>query len=285
MLLPLLGAMMAVQLIRLGLRYIMVVCLEKNSQQMLDDVRRKMFDVIQNQDHVFFNRIRTGDLMTRMTNDLDLIRHSLAWISYNAVDSIVIFAVTLIYLFTVSWKLTLCLAAVTPFILIITRIFSKIIHPMYVTLRAKLSSLNTVAQENIAGNRVVKAFAREEFEKEKFDEKNREYRESNLKAAYVGAKFTPIIDLLSQSLTVITLLMGGILMINHEMTAGQMMAFFLPDLGPGQPPEEPGNAHQRYSAVLRIQLYDYRDLLFPAHHCGARHRQRTGSPAARGALL
>ena len=222
LLLPLLGAMMAVQLIRLGLRYIMVVCLEKNSQQMLDDVRRKMFDVIQNQDHVFFNRIRTGDLMTRMTNDLDLIRHSLAWISYNAVDSIVIFAVTLIYLFTVSWKLTLCLAAVTPFILIITRIFSKIIHPMYVTLRAKLSSLNTVAQENIAGNRVVKAFAREEFEKEKFDEKNREYRESNLKAAYVGAKFTPIIDLLSQSLTVITLLMGGILMINHEMTAGQM---------------------------------------------------------------
>ena len=165
LLLPLLGAMMAVQLIRLGLRYIMVVCLEKNSQQMLDDVRRKMFDVIQNQDHVFFNRIRTGDLMTRMTNDLDLIRHSLAWISYNAVDSIVIFAVTLIYLFTVSWKLTLCLAAVTPFILIITRIFSKIIHPMYVTLRAKLSSLNTVAQENIAGNRVVKAFAREEFEK------------------------------------------------------------------------------------------------------------------------
>lgn len=225
LLLPLLGAMMAVQLIRLGLRYIMVVCLEKNSQQMLDDVRRKMFDVIQNQDHVFFSRIRTGDLMTRMTNDLDLIRHSLAWISYNAVDSIVIFAVTLIYLFTVSWKLTLCLAAVTPFILIITRIFSKIIHPMYVTLRAKLSSLNTVAQENIAGNRVVKAFAREEFEKEKFDEKNREYRESNLKAAYVGAKFTPIIDLLSQSLTVITLLMGGILMINHEMTAGQMMAF------------------------------------------------------------
>ena len=83
LLLPLLGAMMAVQLIRLGLRYIMVVCLEKNSQQMLDDVRRKMFDVIQNQDHVFFNRIRTGDLMTRMTNDLDLIRHSLAWISYN----------------------------------------------------------------------------------------------------------------------------------------------------------------------------------------------------------
>lgn len=225
LLLPLLGAMMAVQIIRLTLRYVMVVFLEINSQQMLDDVRRKLFDVIQNQDHVFFNRIRTGDLMTRMTNDLDLIRHSLAWISYVTVDSIVVFLVTLIYLFTVSWKLTLCLAAVTPFILVITRIFSKIIHPMYVRLRDRLSALNTVAQENIAGNRVVKAFAREEFEKQKFDEKNQEFRDTNLKTTYVGVKFNPVIDLLSQSLTIITLLAGGIFMINGELTAGEMMAF------------------------------------------------------------
>src|SRR5699024_3794000 len=199
--------------------------LEINSQQMLDDVRRKLFDVIQNQDHVFFNRIRTGDLMTRMTNDLDLIRHSLAWISYVTVDSVVVFLVTLICLFTVSWKLTLCLAAVTPFILVITRIFSKIIHPMYVRLRDRLSALNTVAQENIAGNRVVKAFAREEFEKQKFDEKNQEFRDTNLKTTYVGVKFNPVIDLLSQSLTIITLLAGCIFMINGELTAGEMMAF------------------------------------------------------------
>ena len=225
LLLPLLGAMMAVQIIRLTLRYVMVVFLEINSQQMLDDVRRKLFDVIQNQDHVFFNRIRTGDMMTRMTNDLDLIRHSLAWISYVTVDSVVVFLVTLIYLFTVSWKLTLCLAAVTPFILVITRIFSKIIHPMYVRLRDRLSALNTVAQENIAGNRVVKAFAREEFEKQKFDEKNQEFRDTNLKTTYVGVKFNPVIDLLSQSLTIITLLAGGIFMINGELTAGEMMAF------------------------------------------------------------
>lgn len=225
LLLPLLGAMMVVQLVRLVLRYVMVICLEKNSQQMIDDVRRKMFNVIQNQDHVFFNRIRTGDLMTRMTNDLDMVRHSLAWISYVSVDSIVIFVVTLIYLLVVDWKLTLCLAAITPFILIITRIFSKIIHPMYVNLRERLSSLNTVAQENIAGNRVVKAFAREEFEKEKFDEKNRQFRDVNLKTTYVGVKFNPVIDLLSQLLTIITLLAGGLFMMNGKLTAGEMLAF------------------------------------------------------------
>lgn len=281
LLLPLLGAMMVVQLVRLVLRYVMVICLEKNSQQMIDDVRRKMFDVIQNQDHVFFNRIRTGDLMTRMTNDLDMIRHSLAWISYVSVDSIVIFVVTLIYLLVVDWKLTLCLAAITPFILIITRIFSKIIHPMYVNLRERLSSLNTVAQENIAGNRVVKAFAREEFEKEKFDEKNRQFRDVNLKTTYVGVKFNPVIDLLSQLLTIITLLAGGLFMMNGELTAGEMLAFSSLTWALATPPQEPGHDHQRHPAFFRLQLHDYRDFLFPAYHCTACFRQGTGSPFER----
>lgn len=225
LLLPLLGAMMAVQLVRLVLRYLMVVCLEENSQNMLDDVRRRMYDVIQNEDYRFFGYMRTGDLMTRMTNDLDLVRHSTAWISYNIVDSVVIFLVTIIYFLTVNVSLTLCLAAITPFILLITMVFSKIIHPMYRRLREKLSSLNTVAQENIEGNRVVKAFAREEFEKDKFEKCNLDYREANLKTTYVGVKFQPLIDLLSQSLTVTTLLVGGIFMIRGSLSAGELLAF------------------------------------------------------------
>lgn len=225
MLLPLLGLMMVVQMVRLILRYVMVVLLEKSSQCTFNGLRRKMFNVLQNEDARYFHSIRTGDLMTRMTNDLDLIRHALAWISYSTVDSIVTFAATLIYLGCVNVELMLCLAAITPFILIVTRFFSKVIHPMFVQLRQKLSSLNTVAQENIEGNRVVKAFAREEYENQKFEEKNEDYRKMNLKTAYVGAKFNPIIDLLSQSLTVTTLLVGGIFMMQGKITAGEILAF------------------------------------------------------------
>lgn len=225
LLLPILGAMLAVQMTRLTLRYLMIVCLEQNSQQMLDDVRKRMYDVIQNQDYRFFSRIRTGDLMTRMTNDLDLIRHSTAWISYSVVDSVVLFTVTILFLMTINVQFTLCLAAITPFILLITYLFSKKIRPMYVTLREKLSRLNTVAQENIAGNRVVKAFANEEYEKQKFEERNEEFRRMNLKTTYVGVKFQPFIDLLSQSLTVTSLLVGGIFMIQGKITAGDMLAF------------------------------------------------------------
>ena len=225
MLLPLLGLMMVVQMVRLILRYVMVVLLEKSSQCTFNGLRRKMFNVLQNEDARYFHSIRTGDLMTRMTNDLDLIRHAIAWISYSTMDSIVTFAAALIYLGCVNVELMLCLAAITPFILIVTRFFSKVIHPMFVQLRQKLSSLNTVAQENIEGNRVVKAFAREDYENQKFEEKNEDYRKMNLKTAYVGAKFNPIIDLLSQSLTVTTLLVGGIFMMQGKITAGEILAF------------------------------------------------------------
>lgn len=224
-LIPLLAAMMIVQITRLSLRYLMIVLLEKNSQQCLDDVRTRMYDVIQSEDYRFFGYMRTGDLMTRMTNDLDMIRHSTAWISYNIVDSVVLFTGTIVFFFTVSVKLTLLLAAVTPFILLMTYLYSRVIHPMYVKLREKLSELNTDAQENIEGNRVVKAFAREEFEKQKFEDRNEEFRRANLKISYVGAKIQPIIDLLSQSLTIAVMLGGGILMIRGELTAGQFLEF------------------------------------------------------------
>ena len=225
LLLPILGLMLAVQMVRLTLRYTMIVLLEKSSQCTFNGLRHKMYSVLQNMDARYFHSIRTGDLMTRMTNDLDLIRHAIAWISYVTVDSIVTFAAALIYLGCVNVELMLCLAAITPLILIVTRFFSKTIHPMFVELRWKLSSLNTVAQENIEGNRVVKAFAREDYENEKFEEKNEDYRKMNLKTAYVGAKFNPIIDILSQSLSVTTLLVGGIFMMQGKLTAGEILAF------------------------------------------------------------
>lgn len=225
LLLPILGAMMAVQLIRLSLRYIMVVLLELNSQQNMEDMRRRMYDIIQNQDYKFLDRLRTGNLMTRMTNDLDMLRHTLAWITYMSVDSIVIYLSALIFLAVVNLQLTLALAAVTPIILIITRMFAKKIRPYYIALRQQLTSLSTLVQENIEGNRVIRALAREEYETEKFNEQNDEFRRVNLKTSYVNAKFQPVLDLLSQSLTVTTLLLGGIFMINGKLTAGEMLAF------------------------------------------------------------
>ncbi|MEG0570584.1 MAG: ABC transporter ATP-binding protein, partial [Oscillospiraceae bacterium] len=94
-----------------------------------------------------------------------------------------------------------------------------------VELREKMSGLNTSAQENISGNKVVKAFTREEYECKKFDEKNKEYKEANLKANLLWLKFYPYIDVLSQSLSVAVLLVGGIFIINGQLSLGEFAAF------------------------------------------------------------
>ena len=161
-LLPILGMMCLVILLKTSLFMVKVVCMEVSSQHMLMSIRNKIFTNMQYQELRFFDRIRTGDIITRTTGDLEYLRHFVAYISYNAIDIVVTFSSALVMLLFISWKLTLTLLAVTPFIILTTVIYSKKVAPIYRSIREKLSMLNINARENIAGNRVVKAFARED---------------------------------------------------------------------------------------------------------------------------
>lgn len=224
-LLPILGVMMAVQLIRLGLRYLMVILLEISSQDMVKKVRERLYDIFVWQDRSFFDRISTGDLMTRLTGDLEMCRHTAAWISYNVTDSVVTFAAAVIMMLAVDPLFTLALVAITPIIAVLTVRFSKKINPQYSRLRGKLSGLSTVAQENIAGNRVVKAFTREAYEMEKFSFHNAAYRDAALDATRTLYTFQPLIEGVANSLTIITVLAGGLLVIGGQLTYGELMLF------------------------------------------------------------
>lgn len=224
-LLPILGVMMAVQLIRLGLRYLMVILLEISSQDMVKKVRERLYDIFVWQDRSFFDRISTGDLMTRLTGDLEMCRHTAAWISYNVTDSVVTFAAAIIMMLAVDPLFTLALVAITPIIAALTIRFSKKINPEYSRLREKLSGLSTVAQENIAGNRVVKAFTREAYEMDKFCVHNTAYRDAALDATRTLYTFQPIIEGVANSLTIITVLVGGLLVIGGHLTYGELMLF------------------------------------------------------------
>ena len=225
LLLPLLALMVGVQLAISSLRYGMIVLFEKSSQHLLIGVRQKLYDNLQRQDMRFYHTYRTGDLMTRLTGDLDMLRHFCSWIVYNVTDSVVLFLVTIVYFFTISWQLTLMLVGMTPLIFAVSYIFSKKIRPVFISLREKLSQMNTAAQENISGNRVVKAFNREKYEVDKFTKKNEEYRRNNLQASYTWLKFYPVLEFLAQSLTLITILCGGLLIMRGQMTYGKLMAF------------------------------------------------------------
>jgi ATP-binding cassette subfamily B protein len=224
-LIPILITMMSVQLVRLGLRYLMVILMEISSTGVMTDLRKDMYKMVQGQDYRFLGRFPTGNLMTRMTQDLDRLRHTVAWVSYQLVDAIVLFASALTFFMFVNWRLALCLMCVTPFILFISRRFVKRIRPRFQLLRQKLTDLGTAVTENIDGNRVVKAFAREEYEKGKFEKYNAEFRDTSCENALIAAKYQPLLDTASQFLIIVTLVAGGIFLINGWMTKGQYLSF------------------------------------------------------------
>ena len=225
---PLLGilfAMLAVKVIHEATRYFMIVTLEKTSQNVIYNLRVRMFTRLQYQDTLFFDRHRTGDLMTRMSADTDWCRHFLSYIDYSAIDSVVMFLSTSIYLFWINWKLALALVCVTPILMLITKVYSKGVRKLFMAMRERQSEMNAAAQENIAANRVIKAFAREEYEKEAFDKRSSAFREAHLAINKRWLTFYPFIEILANAMTLITVFFGGYLMIQGEMTAGDLTVF------------------------------------------------------------
>ena len=224
-LIPLLVIMMIVQLVRLGLYYLMIIMMEIASTDVMTRLRRDMYETVQWQDFKFLGLFPTGNLMTRMTQDLDRLRHTVAWVSYQFIGAIALFAATFIFYLYLNWKLALCLVIVTPFILFISSRFVKKIRPRFMLLRQKLTDLGTAVTENIDGNRVVRAFAREEHEKEKVEKHNAEFRDISCENAVISAKYQPFLETASQFLMVIMLVVGGFFLINEWMTPGEYMAF------------------------------------------------------------
>jgi len=224
-LIPILIAMMVAQLSRLGLHYLMIIMMEIASTDVMTRIRRDMYETVQWQDYKFLGRFPTGNLMTRMTQDLDRLRHTVAWVSYQFIGAIALFVATFTFYLFINWRLALCLVAVTPFILFISRRFIKTLRPRFQLLRQKLTDLGTAVTENIDGNRVVRAFAREEHEKEKVEKHNANFRDISCENALIVAKYQPFLETASQLLMVIMLVVGGIFLINEWMTPGQYMAF------------------------------------------------------------
>lgn len=224
-LVPILAAMMIVQVLRMGMRFSMHMLLETSSQHMMYNLRCSLFKTLQNQEGSFFSRNRTGDLMTRMTGDLEFCRHFVCFISHQITDAVVMFVSTLIFFLLIDWQLTLALVAVTPLLLFITQKYSNKVRPHFILMRERLSEMNTAAQENIAGNRVVKAFAREAYEREKFKECNRNFRDANLGINRLWLKFYPFIEALANFMTLITVFVGGLFIIRGSITAGELAVF------------------------------------------------------------
>lgn len=215
--------MIGVTLVRSLLRFTFLMCFESSSQGLVYDMREEAYRKLMKKDFNFFNKNRTGDLMSRQTGDMDAVRHMVSHVIYFSFENILVFLMALVMIFSVNVKMALCMLIVLPFTLAVTLSQRRHIKPAFDRVRDCFSSLNAFAQETIAGNRVVKAFAKEDYELEKFDRENDGYRDAQLNAASIWMKYIPMFEVLSQCLTIILMIMGGFMVIDGEMTIGNMV--------------------------------------------------------------
>ena len=221
----LLVAMVGFTLIRAVIEYGSTRCYEHASQSMIYRIRAVVFKNIEDQDAKFYDLYRTGDIMTRISGDLDMVRHSIAWIIRVILECVIMFTVSMIFFFTMDWLMALCLISLTPIIMIIAYNFERAVGPKFRAKRDKLSVLNTAAEENISGNRVVKAFAREDHEIDKFDELSKDFRDASKEAAFTWFRFFPFEEITAQALSVVMLVCGGLFVIFGRISFGDYIAF------------------------------------------------------------
>lgn len=222
--LPYLAAILiGVTAVRSVLRFFYQVVFETCSQGVLYEMRDTVYRKFMQEDFAFYNRERTGDLMSRQTGDMDAVRHFVAYVIYAVYENVLLLIFAIIMIFTVSYKMALCMLVVLPLTALTTYFQSKQVRPAFKRNRNCFSSLNASVQENVSGNRVVKAFSKEDYEIAKFNAENDDFRDSQLEAAKIWMRFIPIFEVLSYALTIILILYGGYMVIQGEITLGDLV--------------------------------------------------------------
>ncbi len=222
--LPMMMAIMIVTtLLQATIRYTFLLIFEKSSQGMLYTMRDYVYRRFLQQDFTFYNKNRTGDLMSRQTGDMDAIRHFVAFVIHNTYENILLFLIALVMIFITDYRLALCMIAVLPITAWCTMKQLHSVKPAFMKIRQQFSSLNTFVQENVSGNRVVKAFAKEDYEISKFNKENDAFRSAELEASGIWRKYVPIFEFMANILTAILYVVGGLMVIYGHMSLGKLI--------------------------------------------------------------
>jgi len=189
------------------------------------DLRNALYDKLQYLHFKFYDNAYTGDLMSRVTADVEAFRMFLSFGWVHLMDMLFMTLFSLVLMLSMSVRLTMVTLLVMPFLLVVVLRFERQVRPAFTRVREALAGLSTAAQENLNGMRTVKSFAREPFEVEKFAAHNREYLEANLATTGLWARYFPVIELLSNLALIVLLAYGGLLVLQSELSLGELVAF------------------------------------------------------------
>ncbi|MBR5701857.1 MAG: ABC transporter ATP-binding protein, partial [Oscillospiraceae bacterium] len=226
---PMLGLSILVGLCFSACRYFTSICAEQAAEAAVVSLKGALFRKLMVLGPDYYRENKAGDIINKCSGDVEVISRSLSFVIPRVVEFILMLAVALFVFLRINWQYTLILLLVSPITAVMANKMGKKLHPAFKKARKQLSNLNAVVAENIAGNRVVKAFVREDFEMEKFQTENQGYKARNIEAVSIWLKYGPIIDSLASVITVINLVVGSILVIvgkkNGGITLGELTLF------------------------------------------------------------
>ena len=189
------------------------------------DLRNDLFSKLEQQDSGFYQRYRTGDIMARLTNDLNAVRQLLGPAIMYSANTILFSVGALYFLLRISPWLTLVALAPMPVVSVLIQYFGARISERFERIQASFSDITSHAQENFSGARLVRAFAREESQIASFESANREYIRRALRLVQLMGMLWPTLEFVLGVSLVITLFAGGRLVLNHTINVGAFIAF------------------------------------------------------------
>ena len=188
-------------------------------------MRKDLFDHVQSLSMGYFEKTNTGELMARVKDDIDKIWNAMGYVGMLVIEVVIHVSMVLYCMFSLNWKLAfvpLCTMIVCGAVAVV---MERKLDKIYEDISEENAVLTTVAEENLAGVRTVKAFAREKFEIEKFLSHNSRYYELNITQAKVLTKYYPLFSFVGKVLPVCVTILGGISVMNGEMSLGALVAF------------------------------------------------------------
>ena len=192
-----------------------------------NDMRNDLFAKLQSLSSSFYQRNSTGDIMARLTNDLNAVRSVLGPGLMYTVNTIATFIFVIIMMLTISPLLTAMAMIPVPLMVIVVNYFNRQINKSYTAVQAQYASISTKAQENLAGIRIVKSYVLEKLELDSFNLLNQDYIRKNMRYVKYNAAYRPSMMLIVGLGVVIILLFGGRMIINNVITLGEFVAFNL----------------------------------------------------------
>lgn len=222
---PIIVLLVGISIVKAILGYLKEYLYDASSSKVSEELKNDLFNHIQELEFQYFDGMNTGELMSRIGEDTDTIWETIGYGLRLFVENIFYFVLSTIILFYLNWKLALaCFMVMIPIGIIAIKVEKKF-GECYEKISDKTAEINTTAQENIAGVRLVKAFAREKYEIKKFYKLNKSYYDLNMDQAKIMGNHFPPIDFLTNISLVIMIILGGYFVLTEEITLGVLVAF------------------------------------------------------------